>query len=87
MKIVWHIDAWEEYLSWQQKDKKTLKKINALIRDISRNGYDSTGKPEPLKGDFSGFWSVRIDGKNRLVFRIKDDLLEIVQCRTHYGDK
>ena len=87
MKIVWHIDAWEEYLSWQQKDKKTLKKINALIRDISRNGYDCTGKPEPLKGDFSGFWSVRIDGKNRLVFRIKGDLLEIVQCRTHYGDK
>ena len=87
MKIVWHIDAWNEYIDWQRCDKKTLKKINSLIKDISRNGYECTGKPEPLKGDMSGFWSVRIDGKNRLVFRITGDLLEIVQCKTHYGDK
>ena len=87
MKIVWHIEAWNEYVDWQQQDKKTLRKINSLIKDISRNGYECAGKPEPLKGDFSGFWSVRIDGKNRLVFRINGDLLEIVQCKTHYGGK
>ena len=87
MKIAWHIGAWNEYVDWQRHDKKTLKKINTLIKDISRNGYECTGKPEPLKGDFSGFWSVRIDGKNRLVFRITGDTLEIVQCKTHYGDK
>lgn len=86
MKIVWHIKAWEEYLLWQQRNKKALKKINALVKDISRNGYDCIGKPEPLRGNLSGFWSVRIDGKNRLVFRVSDDVLEIVQCATHYGD-
>lgn len=67
--------------------KKTLKKINRLIVDIDRNGYNCTGKPEPLKGDLSGFWSVRIDDKNRIVFRIKDDQLEIWQCGSHYRDK
>ncbi len=69
------------------RTKKLVKKINSLIKDISRNGYACSGKPEPLKGDLSGFWSVRIDGKNRLVFRINGDLLEIVQCKTHYGDR
>ena len=84
---VWTDYAWEEYLYWQTQDKKTLKRINALLKDIDRNGYDGIGKPEPLKGEFSGFWSRRIDDKNRLVYRIRDDRLEIVQCGSHYGEK
>ena len=84
---LWQDEAWEAYLYWQKQDKKTLKRINKLIQDIERNGYNGIGKPEPLKDDLSGFWSVRIDEKNRLVFRIKDDKLEIWQCGTHYRDK
>ena len=79
--------AWEEYVYWQTQDKKMLKKINRLLTDIDRNGYQCTGKPEPLRGNLSGFWSVRIDEKNRIVFRIGDDVLEIVECGSHYGDK
>ena len=84
---VWTDDAWEDYLYWQTQDKKTLKKINSLIKDIDRNGYHCTGKPEPLSGNLAGFWSLRIDGKNRIVFRINGKEIEIVQCRTHYGEK
>ena len=80
-------DAWEDYLYWQTQDKKTLKKINALIKDIDRNGYDGIGKPEPLIGDLAGYWSRRIDEKNRLVYKIVDGTIRIAQCRTHYGDK
>lgn len=83
----WHNKAWDEYLYWQQRDKKALKRLNELIRSIERNGYKCTGKPEPLKGELSGWWSVRIDEVNRLVFRItgKDlDTLEIIQCKGHY---
>lgn len=87
MKKYWHDKAWDEYLEWQTKDKKTLKKINRLLEDINRNGYNCTGKPEPLKDDLSGYWSVRIDEKNRLVFRIANDAIEIAQCGSHYGDK
>ena len=87
MKKIWHDKAWEEYVSWQTLDKKLLKKINRLLTDIDRNGYQCTGKPEPLKGNLSGFWSVRIDEKNRIVFRISDDVLEIAECGFHYGDK
>ena len=65
---------------------KTLKKINRLLKDIDRNGYNCTGKPEQLSGDLAGYWSVRIDEKNRIVFRILDDVLEIIQCGTHYQD-
>ena len=65
MKILWQESAWEEYLYWQLQDKKTLKKINKLLMDINRNGYQCIGKPQPLKGDLSGYWSVRIDEKNR----------------------
>lgn len=83
MLKLWHDGAWAEYLEWQQ-DKKTLKKINQLLTDIDRNGYQCTGQPEPLKGNLEGYWSVRIDKKNRLVFRIDGDILEIVQCGTHY---
>ena len=84
---LWHDDAWEDYLYWQKQDKKILKRINNLLQDIERNGFNGIGKPEPLKGDLSGFWSVRIDSKNRIVFAIKDGRLEIWQCGSHYRDK
>lgn len=87
MKILWQESAWEEYLYWQLQDKKTLKRINKLLMDINRNGYQYIGKPEPLKGDLSGYWSVRIDEKNRIVFRITEKNIEIMQCGSHYYDK
>lgn len=87
MKKIWHDEAWDEYLYWQTQDKKTLKKINRLLLGIDRNGYHCTGKSEPLKGNLSGYWSVRIDEKNRIVFRIADDVLEIAECGSHYGGK
>ncbi len=87
MKKLWQNEAWEEYLYWQTQDKRTLKKINSLLADIDRNGYHCTGKPEPLCGTLAGYWSVRIDDKNRIVFRINNNNLEIMQCGTHYGDK
>ena len=84
---LWYEEAWEDYLYWQAQDKKTLKRINKLIQDIARNGYNCIGKPEPLKGDLSGFWSVWIDSANRIVFRIVQNQLEIIQCGSHYRDK
>ena len=87
MRLLWHENAWEDYLWWQTQDRKTLKRINNLIKDIERNGYACEGKPEALSGDLSGFWSVRIDKKNRIVFRIINDELEIAQCGSHYRDK
>lgn len=87
MKKQWNERAWEDYLYWLEQDKKTLRRINRLITDIERNGYDGIGNPEPLIGDYSGYWSRRIDEKNRLVYRVLNDTIEIVQCRTHYGDK
>ena len=83
----WSDAAWEEFEYWTKQDKKTLRKILQLIKDIDRNGYNGIGKPEPLKENLSGYWSVKIDDKNRIVFRIKDGRLEIVQCGTHYRDK
>ena len=87
MDKIWQDAAWADYLYWQTQDKKTLKKINRLLQSIDRNGYDCQGQPEPLKGDLSGFWSVRIDAKNRIVFRIVDNHMEIAQCGSHYRDK
>ena len=87
MRKVWHDEAWEEYIEWQSKDKRILKKINNLLKDIDRNGYACIGKPEPLRGNLAGFYRVHIDEKNRLIFRILDDVIEIAQCGTHYGDK
>lgn len=84
---VWDDEAWEDYVSWQSKDKKTLKRINALIKDIERNGcLTGIGKPESLKYDLQGWYSRRIDEKNRLVYRIKEKHIEIAQCRNHYND-
>ena len=73
-------------LYWQTQDKKTLKKINSLLKSIDRKGYDCEGKPEPLPGFLAGFWSVRIDKKNRIVFRLTDETMEIAECGSHYGD-
>lgn len=84
MKKIWFDEAWEDYTYWQTQDKKTLKRINTLIKDIERGYFDGIGKPEPLKGQLSGFWSRRIDDTNRLVYRIKDDVLEVLSCKGHY---
>ena len=86
MKKIWFEEAWEDYLYWQTPDKKTLKRINMLLKDIERGNYDGIGKPEPLKGELSGFWSRRIDETNRFVYRISDGVLEILSCRGHYDD-
>lgn len=83
----WDDFAWDDYLYWQAQDKKTLKRINQLLLDIDRNGYSGIGKPEPLKGKLQGYWSRRIDDTNRLVYRIIDNRIEILQCRSHYGNK
>ena len=86
MKL-WADEAWEDYLFWQAIDKKALKKINYLIKTIERNGYNCIGKPEPLKGNLAGYYSVSIDAKNRIVFRIREGNIEIIQCGSHYRDK
>ena len=80
-------DAWVDYCYWQTQDKKTLKRINKLIKDIQRDPFTGIGKPEPLKGELSGFWSRRIDDSNRLVYRIRNGNIEIAQCGSHYRDK
>jgi toxin YoeB len=80
----WHEKAWEEYEYWQGEDRKTLRRINTLLKDISRSPFEGIGKPEPLKGDFSGWWSRRIDDSNRIVYRVKGGQLEILQCGEHY---
>jgi toxin YoeB len=79
--------AWDDYLDWQTQDKKTLKRINQLIKEIIRDPFIGIGKPEPLKGELSGLWSRRIDDANRLLYRVSDDEVEIIQCRTHYENK
>ena len=79
--------AWEDYCYWQSQDKKTLKRINFLIKDIERNGYQGIGKPEPLIGDLKGYWSRRIDDCNRLVYRIEHQTIQIIQCVSHYREK
>lgn len=84
MKIVFSKNSWEDYLSWQAEDKKMLKKINELIKDIQRTPYTGVGKPEPLKFDLSGLWSRRIDREHRLVYQVIGDELLIYSCRYHY---
>jgi len=88
MQKLWTDQAWDDYLHWQTQDKKTLKKLNKLIQDIERNGNTGLGKPEPLTGNLSGWWSRRIDEVNRIVYRLRDsDTVEIAQCKGHYQDK
>lgn len=86
MEISWSEIAWDDYLYWQTQDKKTLKKINSLIKDSIKNGTSGIGHTEILKGDLLGWCSKTIDKANRFVFRIQDDKLEILQCRTHYTE-
>ncbi len=83
----WDDVAWDDYIHWQTQDKKTLKRINQLLKDIDRNGYTGIGKPEPLRGNLSGYWSRRIDDCNRIVYRIKDNTIQIIQCGSYYRDK
>ncbi|MBT4288380.1 MAG: Txe/YoeB family addiction module toxin [Deltaproteobacteria bacterium] len=84
MKIIFHPNAWEDYVFWQSENKKNLKKENKLIKAILREPYEGIGKPEPLKFDLSGFWSRRIDQEHRIVYRIRNDELHVLSCRHHY---
>lgn len=84
--IQWDFDAWEDYLYWQGQDKKTLKRINQLVKDIRRNPFEGLGKPEPLKGNLTGFWSRRIDEKHRIVYAVEDSTVIIISCRGHYDN-
>lgn len=83
--ISFHDDAWADYLYWQQHDKKILKRINALIKDIQRTPFEGLGKPEPLRFNLSGCWSRRIDEEHRLVYKIDEEQVAILQCRYHYN--
>ena len=84
MRIIFSKNAWEDYISWQLEEKKILRKINELIKDIQRKPYEGIGKPDPLKYDLAGLWSRRIDREHRLVYQVlKEDLL-IYSCRYHY---
>lgn len=86
MRAVWFLpSAWGDYVYWQGQDKKTLKRINALVNEAAREPFTGIGKPEPLVGNLSGYWSRRIDDTNRLVYRASDDDLTVVSCRYHYG--
>ncbi len=86
MEFKFSADAWQQYVAWQAQDKKTLKRINELLRDIARGGYEGIGKPEPLKNELSGWWSRRINDMDRLVYRIENGVCEILQCKGHYTD-
>lgn len=83
----WSDAAWEDFEYWMTQDKKTMKRILSLLKDIERNGYSGIGKPERLSGDLSAYWSRRIDDANRIVYRIERDKIIIVQCGSHYRDK
>lgn len=85
-KLQWHGDAWDEYCEWQQTDKATLKRINALIKDARRDPFTGIGKPEPLKHDLSGLWSRRINDTDRLTYYLEEGVLVIVSCKGHYED-
>ena len=82
--IQWDIDARNDYIYWQTQDRKTLKRINLLIKDISRSPFEGLGKPEPLKGTLTGFWSRRIDEENRLVYVVEEKVIILISCRGHY---
>jgi len=84
MRLLFSGQGWEDYLWWHARDRKTLERINVLIKDASRNPFQGIGKPEPLRGDLSGWWSRRITQEHRLVYRAVDGTLQIAQCRYHY---
>ena len=85
MKLLWEDRGWNDYLYWQTQDKKTLKRINGLIRDIQRSPFEGTGKPEPPKENLNGLWIRRIDDANRIVYYLEDVILHIIACRSHYN--
>ena len=84
---MWLTEAWEEYLYWQNQDKKTLIRINTLIKETMRHPFTGIGKPEPLKSNLSGWWTRRITREHRLVYKIENKMLVILQCRFHYDDR
>lgn len=84
MKISFQDDGWDDYLYWQQQDKKILKRINALLKDIARQPFEGVGKPEPLKYTLNGYWSRRINDEHRLVYTVKNEQIIVIQCRYHY---
>ena len=84
MRLVFSENAWEEYLYWQKTDKKVVSRINELLRDIRRNGYQGIGKPEPLRNNLAGWWSRRIDAEHRIVYKVETNSLLIAQVRYHY---
>lgn len=84
MKYVFVDESWDDYLYWQQTDKKRLTRINELIKEISRTPFHGRGKPEPLKFKYKGFWSRRIDSEHRLIYRVVNDEIQIIKCRFHY---
>jgi toxin YoeB len=84
--ITFTAKAWGDYLYWQGQDKRTLRRINALIEAVTRAPFDGIGKPEPLLGDMSGFWSRRIDERHRIIYAVDDDAITVLACRYHYGE-
>ncbi len=84
MKLIFAEEAWEDYCYWQKTDKKMVDKINDLIKDIQRNGFEGIGKPEPLKHELSSFWSRRITSEHRIVYTLENESVLIAQCRCHY---
>lgn len=84
MILSWSENAWEDYLFWQKTDKKMLKRINEIIKDIVRNPFNGIGSPEPLKHNWTGYWSRRIDKEHRLVYKVTEAAIIIAQCRYHY---
>ena len=84
MELVWQTNAWEDYLYRQEQDKRILLRINELIKDTLRSPFKGIGKPEPLRGDLSGYWSRRITDEHRLVYTVKEKRMHIIQCRFHY---
>lgn len=86
MRLLWEETAWDDYCAWQMEDKKTLKRINGLLKDIQRDSYNGIGKPEPLRGNLSGWWSRRIDDTNRIVYREIDGAIIIASVKGHYDE-
>ena len=84
MKIIFSSQGWEDYLHWQQTDRKLLKRVNELIKEISRTPFEGTGKPEPLRHALTGYWSRRINDEHRLVYKVEDNGVVIAQARYHY---
>jgi len=85
MKLTWSVTSWEDYLYWQKVDKKTVKRINQLLKSCMRTPFEGIGKPEALKGDLLGYWSRRINAEHRLVYKYEKDKIWVAACRYHYG--